>query len=225
MKHLTIYFILLFTFQTFASDINTLSDEEKKDGWKLLFDGKTLTGWNDWKTKKPLVAGSWQVKEGTLALEEKNGSDIYTADAYENFELYIEWKTKGNSGILIRVDPSQKGPIWKVAPEMQVERTKGNKSTSAGGLYDIFEIEGEKIIHPDGWNTVRIRMVNGEGTHWFNGKKINSYKIGDERWNAAIAKSKWKKTKNYGMTAKGHIGLQSHGAQVQFRNIKIKLIK
>ena len=201
--------------------LNTLTDKEKAEGWKLLFDGKTATGWNSWRTKKPLKLEKWTVEAGALTLS-KGGGDIYTTEAYENFELVLEWKTTGNSGILIRVDPSKKGPIYGVAPEMQIERKLGKSDTSTAALYDIYPVQGTPTINTGGWNTVRIRMVNGEGTHWFNGEKVYTYKIGSDDWNKRIANSKWRKKQGFGLTAKGHIGLQDHGAKVAFRNIKIR---
>ena len=208
-------------------ETNSLTAAEKKAGWKLLFDGKSAAGWNSWKTKKPLKLGAWVVEDGALTLKNKNAGDIYTADAYENFEFSLEWKTKGNSGILIRVNPEVSGPIYKVAPEMQIERSKGKASTDAGGLYALYPIavEGEKKINPDGWNTVRIRLVDGKGTHWFNGQKVAEYEIGSEDWNKKVAASKFAKWKGFAETRKGYLGLQDHGAQVAFRNVKIKVIK
>ena len=206
---------------------NTLTAAEKKDGWKLLFDGKSTAGWHSWKTKKALEAGAWVAEDGALTLKKKGAGDIYTSEAYENFEMSLEWKTKGNSGILIRVNPEAGGPIYKVAPEMQIERSKGKRSTDAGGLYALYPIavEGEKKIHPDGWNTVKIRLVDGKGTHWFNGQKVAEYEIGSEDWNKKVAGSKFATWKGFGETKKGHLGLQDHGAQVSFRNVKIKVIK
>ncbi len=208
-------------------ETNSLTAAEKKEGWKLLFDGKSAAGWNSWKTKKPLKLGAWVVEDGALTLKNKNAGDIYTADAYENFEFSLEWKTKGNSGILIRVNPEVSGPIYKVAPEMQIERSKGKASTDAGGLYALYPIavEGEKKINPDGWNTVRIRLVDGKGTHWFNGQKVAEYEIGSEDWNKKVAASKFANWKGFAETRKGYLGLQDHGAQVAFRNVKIKVIK
>lgn len=212
-----------------AADVkrpNVLTDAEKKQGFKLLFDGETAAGWSSWKTKKPLKLDKWTVWAETLTLS-KGGGDIYTTEKYENFELKLDWKTKGNGGILFRVDTAVKGPIYKVAPEMQIERTGGKGSTTAGGLYALYDIEceGEKIIHPDGWNSVTIRIVDGHGTHWFNGKKIADYQIGSDDWNARVAKSKFKNWKGFGETANGHIGLQDHGAKISFRNIKIRRLK
>ena len=209
-----------------GEELNTLTAEEKKDGWKLLFDGKTAEGWSSWKTKKPLKLDKWVVEDGALTLKSKGAGDIYTTDTFENFDLKLEWKTKGNSGILIRVDPSAGGPIYKVAPEMQIERSTGRGSTDAGGFYDLYEVagEGEKKINPDGWNTVRIRLVDGKGTHWFNGEKVAEYEIGSPEWKKRVGESKFATWKGFAETEKGHIGLQDHGAEVAFRNIKIKVL-
>lgn len=204
--------------------LNELTAEEKADGWKLLFDGETAKGWNSWRTKKPLELGNWAVENGALTLN-KGGGDIYTAEAFENYELSLEWKTTGNSGILIRVNPEAGGPIYAVAPEMQVERKLGKSDTSTGALYDIYPVEGEPTINGEGWNHVKIRMKDGEGTHWFNGHKVYTYKIGSDDWNSRIANSKWKNKQGFAETAKGHIGLQDHGATVSFRNIKIRELK
>lgn len=209
-----------------AGEPNTLSDQEKKDGWKLLFDGKSLDGWNSWKTKQPLEAGMWQVKDGALTLTGKGGGDVYTAEPYENFEFVVEWKTTGNSGIFIRVDPSVKGAIYSVAPEVQVMPDNANdtKSTSGGGLYALYDMTvKEKKIDPKGWNEMRIKIVDGHGEHWFNGDKIADYQIGSEDWKKTVLNSKFKKAVDtFGMNANGHLGFQDHGHAVQFRNIKIR---
>ncbi len=229
MKRLPLALSLLVALTSCAvakdATLNTLSGEEKAAGWKLLFDGKSAANWSSWKTKKPLELDKWTANDGTLTLN-RGGGDIYTTETFENYELVLEWKTTGNSGILFRVDPSVAGPIYKVAPEMQIERSSGKTSTSAGGLYALYEIdcEGDKVIHPDGWNTVKIRMVKGHGTHWFNGKQVADYIIGSDEWNARVAKSKFKSWKGFAETANGHIGLQDHGAKVSFRNIKIRVI-
>jgi len=229
---ITLVLIAAFASHAIAKDTfkdaapNTLSKKEKADGWKLLFDGKSAAGWSSWKTKKPLELGKWTAADGALNLS-RGGGDIYTTDAYENYELKLEWKTTGNSGILFRVNPAAGGPIYKVAPEMQIERSGGKSSTSAGGLYALYEIscEGDKVIHPKGWNTVKIRMVNNHGTHWFNGKQVADYTIGSDDWKARVAKSKFRSWKGFAETANGHIGLQDHGAKVSFRNIKIRTVK
>lgn len=227
----TVLGTLLLAISATADDgaLNTLTKKEKADGWKLLFDGKTLDGWMNWKTKKPAVVGKWVVKDDAMVLEGKGGGDLYTAKAYEHFEFSLEFKTRGNSGVFIRVDPSARGAIYGVAPEIQVNRDgpKSLSSTSTGGLYALYEIKlEEKIIHPDGWNSMRIRIVDNKGVHWMNGKKLYEYEIGGDEWKTRLRNSKFKKAiDTFGMKANGHLGLQDHGATVAYRNLKIKVIK
>ncbi|NNC88481.1 MAG: DUF1080 domain-containing protein [Akkermansiaceae bacterium] len=223
----TIALLLALAPLAFGGEPNTLTEAEKKEGWKLLFDGKTTKGWKSWKTKKKLETGAWVIEDGALVLKGKGAGDIYTAKKYENFDFSVDFKTKGNSGVLFRVDPEVPGPIYKVAPEVQIERSTGKKSTDAGGLYALYEIacEGDKPMKPDGWNTIRIRLENNKGTHWFNGVKVAEYEIGSEDWKKRVAESKFKDWKGFAETAKGHIGLQDHGAEVAFRNIKMRVLK
>ena len=77
-----------------------LSEAEKKDGFRLLFDGKTFDGWKTTdKTPK-----SWKIESGMLILT-GGSSHLYTKDSFEDFILRLEWRPakKGyNSGIFIR---------------------------------------------------------------------------------------------------------------------------
>ena len=90
---------------------NTLTEREKKDGWKLLWDGKTAAGWRGAKLKTFPEKG-WTIRDGVLTVAETGGGeaaaggDIVTMDEFENFELIVEFKiTKGaNSGIKYFVD-------------------------------------------------------------------------------------------------------------------------
>ena len=210
-----------------AEELNSLTEAEHRSGWKLLFDGKTTNGWIRWGSHKPIDETSkWKVQDNALAITAKGAGDIYTQEAFEDFDLKLEWKSRGNSGIFIRVDPSHRGAIWNKAPEMQVNREnnpKNLRSTSAGGLYQLYDIKGpEKVVHADDWNSVRIVTKNDKTSYWFNGRKAYEFTFGSEDWNARVAKSKFRKFDGFGGLKKGHIGLQDHGAQVSFRNIKIK---
>jgi len=227
MKTYVALLSLLLLLPQLHSAPNTLSEKEKAEGWKLLFDGKTTEGWLRWGSHKPLDQNSkWQVVDSNLVLTGKGGGDIYTREAYENYELILEWKSQGNSGIFVRVDPSHKGAIWNKAPEMQVNREnnpKTLKSTSAGGLYQLYEIEGtEKVVKGDDWNEVRIRIKDDHATYWFNGKKAYEFTFGSDDWNQRVQKSKFRKYQGFATLKKGHIGVQDHGAKVAFRNIRIK---
>jgi|GEM_PF-15986 len=136
MKILTLLCTTLFlcsaaTVATFAAEEapNYISDAEKAEGWTLLFDGQTMKGWHSWKTRKQVEhGGSWVIKDDAITLNKKGGGDLYTAKSYKNFDFTIDYKTKGNSGLFIRVDPKSEGKIWHSAPEVQVERDKGTKT-------------------------------------------------------------------------------------------------
>lgn len=223
-----ILFLALFSLSSLnGNEANTLTKEEKAEGWKLLFDGKTTDGWLRWGSHKPVDPNSkWQVVDGALSLTGKGGGDIYTKESFENFELILEWKTQGNSGLFVRVDPSHKGAIWNKAPEMQVNREnnpKQLKSTSAGGLYQLYNIEGpEKVIKADDWNEVLIKIKDDHATYWLNSKKTCEFTFGSEDWKTRVQKSKFRKYPGFGLLKKGHIGVQDHGAKVSFRNIKLR---
>jgi hypothetical protein len=212
----------------FAEQPVLITEEEQVIGWKPLFDGETLKGISSWKTRKALEEGAWAVKDGVLTLAARSrGGDIYfPASLAENYELELEWNTKGNSGVFLRVDPSAKGAIWANALEMQVinDTAKDLGTHSAGALYDFIGIrKGRKVLNEDGWNKVKITCRNSEFTHYLNGKELYRYTVGDETWfDRRLPKTKFKANKNYGMLQKGVIGLQDHGAEVSYRNIKFR---
>ncbi|SHJ99660.1 protein of unknown function [Rubritalea squalenifaciens DSM 18772] len=205
-----------------------LTEEEQVQGWKLLFNGENLQGVKSWKTKGDLKEGAWKAVNGELQLVKPAGEDIYFAPAYENYELELEWKSEGNSGILLRVNPGSKGAIWQGALEMQVMNDTADDTGkhSAAALYDmIAPPKGKKVMNKDGWNKVKIVCENGTFTHWFNGQKLYTYTVGDETWNdTLLANSKFKNNKAFGTFKKGVIGLQDHGDKVAYRNIKIRPI-
>ncbi|MFM8913714.1 MAG: DUF1080 domain-containing protein, partial [Flammeovirgaceae bacterium] len=96
-------FIITFSFMGAANAQNSLSTQEEKEGWKLLFDGKSLKGWHNFVSKG--IGSAWAVREGAIHLDKtvkKDGGDVVTDDEFENFELSLEWKIApcGNSGIM-----------------------------------------------------------------------------------------------------------------------------
>lgn len=217
-------FLLLLVPVWLALPVLAAEPDPSVSGWTPLFDGRTLAGWNHWSTRAPLEAGAWQAKDGILRLTGKGGGDIYTAAAYENYELSLEWKTTGNSGILLRVDPSHQGKIWNKAPELQINNDDPSStgSTSAGGVYQLYGFEEPKVFDPDGWNAVRVRCRDGRFTVWLNGQQTADFQVGSKDWKERVAKSKFAKFSGFGELTRGHIGLQDHGAPVDFRNLKIR---
>jgi hypothetical protein len=210
---------------------NTLTDKEKADGWKLLFDGKTTDGWHAFRGKD--IPDVWKVIDGALVVSPKNGKkggDIVSNDEYESFELAFEWKvTKGaNSGIMYRVS-EEKGQPYETGPEYQVLDNKGHgdgkdPKTSAASCYALYA-PVKDFTRPIGeWNRGRI-VVNGNHVeHWLNGEKVVEYDFGSDDWNKRVEASKFAKMERFGKEKKGRIDLQWHGDEVAYRNIKIKVL-
>jgi hypothetical protein len=79
------------------------------------------------------------------------------------------------------------------------------------------------VVHSAGeWNAVRIFLKGNHVEYWLNGVKLVEAEIGSKDWNARVAKSKYATMPRFGLNPTGHIGLQDHGDQVAFRNIKIR---
>lgn len=215
---------------------NSLTPEEKKTGWRLLFDGKTTKGWRGYN-KKTIPAG-WKVIDGVLARVSGGeggkgaggGDDIITLDQFDNFELRLEWKVVswGNSGVLYRVVEGAR-TSWHVSPEMQVldntpHKTR-KKSQLAGSLYDLYA-PAKDVTRPVGeWNEARLVANGNHVEHWLNGVKLLTYELNSKDWKQRIANSKFRDMKDFAKARKGHICLQDHTKRLEFRSIKIRELK
>jgi hypothetical protein len=226
---------------TESSTPNSLTDEEKEDGWKLLFDGETSENWRGYNTDE--FPSDWKIQEGTIHMSgsgrgeagSENGGDILYDKTFENFHLKLEWKISegGNSGIFyLGQESDDYDYIWKTAPEMQVlDNDKhpdamlgsgGNRQ--AGSLYDLYAADPQNAREVGEWNEVEIIVYNGTVVHKQNGETVVEYHLWTPQWKEDVAKSKFPSlNENWADVAKeGYIGLQDHGDDVWFRNIKIK---
>lgn len=215
---------------------NTLTEKEKQEGWKLLFDGKTTNGWRNYKSDK--IGSAWKVKDGMLYLDNKNkkdwqivdGGDIITDSAYDNYVLELEWKIEkgGNSGVIYHVKEDDKYEyVWQTGPEMQIldnlHHPDGRiEKHRAGDLYDLIQTKFVTVNPAGEWNRARLVSNNGMMEHWLNGYKVVEFDMNADSWNEMIRNSKFKDMPGFGQSQKGHIALQDHGDMVWFRNIKIK---
>lgn len=219
---------------TQAQSTPSLTKKEKKAGWKLLFDGKTTTGWHVFK--RPEKPSPWKVEDGALVLDpeaKKAGAasgDLVTDGEYENYELELQWKISeaGNSGIIFGVneDP-QYGATYSTGPEMQViddeKHPDGkNKKHNSGELYDMVQAPARYAKPVGEWNTAKIIKKNGKLTLILNGHVTAETTMGTPEWDQLVANSKFKTWKGFGAYPKGHISLQDHGDKVWYRNIKIR---
>lgn len=216
---------------------NALTKDETREGWQLLFDGVSTKGWHTYGNKP--VGKVWKVADSTLYLEVSktgnrqisDGGDLITDHEYDNFELKLEWKieTAGNSGILFYVheDSAKYKRPWQTGLEMQVLDNDGHADAKinkhrAGDLYDLVACSKETVRPALQWNQVRIKAVNGKLDLYQNDEHVVSTNLWDDNWKKMVAGSKFKTMPGFGIYKKGKIGLQDHGDNVWFRNIKIR---
>lgn len=211
-----------------AAQPKQLSPAEKADGWKLLFDGTSLSGWRGYKTEAP---AGWTIKAGVLSLAAGRKGDLVTMQEYGDFELALDWEIAagGNSGILYRVGLGDAAPA-RSGPEFQLldnGRAKDNAIPShlAGALYDLV-VPPKDVTRPVGeWNEARIRIQGWKIEHWLNGVKLVELDLASPQGKALIQGSKFKTWTRYASLPRGHIVLQDHGDEVSFRNVRIRELK
>ncbi|OYW18340.1 MAG: glycosyl hydrolase [Sphingobacteriales bacterium 12-47-4] len=222
-----------------TASYNSLTEQEKSDGWQLLFDGSTKTGWHVYNAVSD--GSAWVIDSGTLHLDPKEmiewqtkgGGDIVTDAEYENFHLKLDWKidTAGNSGVMFYIhespDTSLHKYAWYTGPEMQVldnarHGDANNGKHRAGDLYDLISSSPETVKPAGEWNQVEIIANKGSLELFLNGTKVVQTTLWDDNWKKLVAGSKFIKMPEFGTYKKGRIGLQDHGNKVWFRNVKIK---
>lgn len=219
---------------------NTVSEQEKRNGVRLLFDGKTTTGWRGaYKDKFP--DKGWEVKDGVLHVlssggaESQNGGDIVTQEEFAAFDLQFEFRlTPGaNSGVKYFVTESEKNAGSAIGLEYQIlddekhpdakQGVVGNRTLAS--LYDLIpSLKVSRGQHAIGeWNNGRIVVYpDNRVEHWLNGYKVVEYQRGTPIYQALVARSKYAQWENFGMAEKGRILLQDHGDEVFYRSIKIR---
>ena len=231
-------------------DHNTLTEQERADGWRLLWDGKSSDGWRSPKFEG-FPTNGWTIRDGVLTVHENSGAesagggDIITRERFADFDLVADFKlTSGaNSGIKIFVQPDI-SPIDKVTgqstgvgsaigmefqilddalhPDAKLGRD-GNRRL--GSLYDLIPAPADKVVYPVGeWNHARILSQGRHVTFWLNGHKTVEFERGSPQFRELVAGSKYKNIPDFGEWADGHILLQEHGNEVSFRNLKLRAL-
>jgi hypothetical protein len=202
------------------SQPNTLTAQEKQEGWVLLFDGKTLDQWN----VTPTLAKVWRVVDGTIKTDAKaGGGTLLTKQEFSNFVLKVEFRAHPdiNSGIMLRNPSPQPPPAAGQKPtpppggpgyELQIrDRNPGNYSSGdflTGSVVGVGKAPADVKIIPGQWNTIEATV---DGDHFvviYNGRKVVD---GHDSKRAS-----------------GHLGLQlahpedvTH-ADIEFRNLKVR---
>tara|TARA_B100001057_G_scaffold223939_2_gene224234 strand:+ start:395 stop:1789 length:1395 start_codon:yes stop_codon:yes gene_type:complete len=225
---------------------NTLTLEEVKKGWRLLWDGKTTRGWKGAKSENFPKHGI-EIVDGTILFlkheeskDYKKAGDIVTQEKFDNFELEVDVMLKkgGNSGVKYFVDALTKGDGRGIGLEFQLldkdhpdyhKGVDGNRTI--GSLYDLIAAENlseanREDIRANGadrWNKVRIVVNGGNVQHWINNIKVVEYNRYSQSMKNLIKKSKYANHSGFGVGSSGRILLQDHSpGDVKFKNIKIR---
>lgn len=216
---------------------NDLSEAEKNQGWKLLFDGKTTEGWTSVNGNEFPQKG-WQVSQGMISVlsaggdDSKRGGDIITKEKFKAFDLQFEFQLTEAANSGVKYGMGNNGP--SIGLEYQVLDDKhpdakmgvvGNRTIAS--LYDLIPSEKDpRFLKKAGeWNRGRIVIYpDNHVEHWLNGLKVVEYIRGNNVYRALVARSKYAQFENFGMAAESPILLQDHSDNVNFRSIKIKEI-
>jgi hypothetical protein len=199
------------------------------EGFKPMFNGKDLTGWQglvenplarskmravDLERKQAeanvMVPANWSVKDGCIWFNGK-GDNLCSVGEYGDFEMLVDWKISkaGDSGIYLRGTPQVQ--IWDTS------RTDVGAQVGSGGLYNnkVNQSIPLKVAdNPVGeWNAFRIVMIGGKVSVWLNGELVVDNVIMENFWDPQIP-----------IFAKGPIELQAHGTDLAFRDIYVREI-
>ena len=236
MRYLIILFIIFFS---------PIYFENNQSDWIYIFDGKSFDGWHQYNSDE--IGSQWSIDNGELIFtnNKEKKQDLVTEQEFENFELSIEWNISkgGNSGIFYGVKEfAELDEAYKSGPEIQVldnenfyTATKLHRSPS---LYDLVGPDNNNVrVYPHGeWNHLLLKIDHKKnlGTVVMNGQFAFSYPLSGPEWDKLVSKSKFRYKDYYvnrgtnkeflafGSFKSGKIGLQDHGSNVKFRNIKIR---
>jgi glucose/arabinose dehydrogenase len=220
---------------------NTLSEAERRAGWKLLFDGQSADAFRNFRADS--LGPGWQVRDGAVVRAARGAGDIITRDQFGAFELQLEYRISpgGNSGIMFHVSEDEDRP-WKTGPEVQVlDNALGKDPQKTGWLYQLYaptvpdwvrkaeEAAGRKppehldATRPAGeWNHVYLRVAPGGGEVAVNGVVYERFVKGSKDWDERVARSKFADFPKFGLADRGHICLQDHGDEVAYRSLKVR---
>ena len=238
-------------FFTACGGKKTADQQAEGEVWTSLFDGKTFDGWRGYN--RPDMPGAWVVEDGAIKIQgsgageagASNGGDIIYGRKFKNFEFELEWKVgKGsNSGIFYLAQEVPNEPIYISSPEYQVLDNANhpdamlgeNGNRKSASLYDMIPANPQNAKPLGEWNKAKILSYKGTIVHYQNGEKVLEYHLWTPQWKDLLDKSKFKQGGDFplaydlllncgGENHEGYIGLQDHGDDVWFRNIRIKIL-
>lgn len=226
-----------------AADTVVAAAEDEGD-WIVLFNGENFDGWRGYNRQD--IPKAWTIEDGAIKIQgsgrgeagSEDGGDIIYDRKFRDFELSFEWKVSpgANSGVFYLAQEIPEEPIWKSALEYQIldnERhpdaklgKDGNRQSAS--LYDLVPAVPQNAKPAGEWNTGGILVYKGTVVHMQNGENVLECHLWTDEWKQLVEGSKFKGMEHIinvgGPDREGYIGLQDHGDDVWFRNIKIKIL-
>jgi len=212
---------------------NTLTEQERREGWRLLWDGRSGDGWRSIRNDNFPTQG-WEIADGVLTVLPKNAGggagDIITRETFASFILKVDFRLTeaANSGIKYLFHPKRNGGTtleYQVLDAKHPDATKGRDGNrTVASLYDVMPAAGAKPKPVGEWNTAMIVCRGRQVEHWLNGEKVLAFERGSEAFRQAVGLSKFNKYPQWGEQVAGHILLQDHQDRVSYRNIKIRVL-
>lgn len=212
-----------------------------------LFDGETFAGWRGYNRTD--IPAAWTIEDGCIKINgsgmgeagAQDGGDIIFDQKFKDFELELEWKVdKGaNSGIFYLGQEIPGKPIYISAPEYQILDNENHPDAKMGvegnrmsaSLYDMIPAKPQNAKPFGEWNTTKIMVYQGTVAHYQNDELVLEYHLWTPKWKELLDKSKfnqkdWPEAYELlincgGENHEGYIGLQDHGNNVWYRNIRV----
>lgn len=211
-----------------------MTPQDINDDWEILFDGESTEHWREYGMDE-FPSEGWIIEDNALVFRApesgSSGLDIITKDTYSDFELNLDWMISegGNSGIFYHVLEQDRAIYWS-GPEFQILDNENHSDANMGvngnrksaSLYDLIPAQPQNTLAAGQWNSVRIISDGPTIQHWQNGEKVVEYERWNQEWFDMLHESKFNCYPEFGAIRDGHIGLQDHGDEVKFRNIKIR---
>jgi hypothetical protein len=225
---------------------NALTAEEKAQGWRLLFDGRTLAGWRGLGLDR-VPEKHWVVEDGAIKKvptkdvplqadgQPAAGGDLMTVETFRDFEFAFEWKVGpgGNSGVKynvseemsLRLAPNRAalGFEYQILDDGRHPDALVGAHRTAAGLYDLIPPAGKSLRPVGEWNDGRVVFRGNHGEHWLNGRKVLEYDLGTAEMSDRLAKSKYRTIPGFADRRRGAIVLQDHTDPAWFRSLKIRV--
>ena len=198
--------------QLAGADKPKITAVERSQGWRLIFDGESLSDWRGYRLNK--VPANWTVADGWVT--NSGGPGLVSEEEFKDFELQFDWKVADGGAAVAYLRVDEDGAV----PEETGLLVELSGTTAMGGNGGLTKLWREITPQPGLWYRTKISVYGNQVEHWINGDRVLTYLIDSPEWRTAVAGSRFKQFDDYGRIPRGRLVLAGTGAS--FRNIKIR---